>query len=342
MSATQQLSQNGLRVGDQIVTEGDDVSLGHDVGVRNDLRVGNTVYANRVVQSYVTKVHSTTTPLVIDCNYGKTYVSLAANPTTISFVNLPRESLNFSVDVYIQQDVLGNRVMQSWPNNIIWPNTGSQPATPIAPSLQTYPFKVDIFTFTTFDGGVTWFGFQENPMAPTLTEFAALNNQVQSVAAQSAATNLRTSASTVVQCKTVSTYSTSHVSTATTAGTDLGLTITITPKFINSKIKVEFFSTMMYGAGGPPLGASLYRDIGGGGYTNLTPNNAGGSARYAYGWMYNTNSWSHQVLTYFDTPASLQPVTYKLNYWNHSATAGTNYIAHLYMEYGWTVTEISQ
>lgn len=341
MSATQQLSQNGLRVGDQIVAEGDDVSLGRDVGVRNDLRVGNTVYANRVVQSYVTKVHSTATPLIIDCNYGKTYVSLAANPTTISFVNLPRETLNFSVDVYIQQDVLGSRVMQSWPNNIIWPNTGSQPATPIAPSLQTYPFKVDIFTFTTFDGGVTWFGFQENPMAPTLTEFAALNTQVQSVAAQSAATNLRTSASTVVQCKTVSTYSTSHVSTASTSGTDLGLTITITPKFVNSKIKVEFFSTMMYGASGSPLGASLYRDIGGGGYVNLTPNNAGGATRYAYGWMYNQMAWGHQVLTYFDTPNTLQPITYKLNYYNHSG-ANTNYIAHYYMEYGWTATEISQ
>lgn len=142
----------------------------------------------------------------------------------------------------------------------------------------------------------------------------------------------------IVQVVSVSTYPTSHLSVANTPEISAPLTASITPKYATSKIKVEQWVTMQYGAGGGALITILYRQIAGGGYSALTPlyNSAN---RYYYAWMYNTSSWSPVINTYIDTPATTSTVEYRVNYRNLSGTA-TNYFCHTYMEYGWTLTEI--
>lgn len=143
---------------------------------------------------------------------------------------------------------------------------------------------------------------------------------------------------TVIQIQYATTMPTSHLSTTTTSQTDLPLTATITPKSASSKIKVDFFSTMGSGSASA-LQTILYRKIGDGAYVALTPY-AATSARYYYGWMYNTQGWGPIYSTYFDTPSTTQPVTYKLAYFLNSGST-IAYLVHTYMEYGWTLTEIA-
>lgn len=331
MSTELSLPQNGLRVGDQIVAEGDNVSLGNNVGVRNDLRVGNTLYTKRVASPFVTTYHDINSQnVVIDCNYQTHNVILRANATGITFNNVPPSTDgSLIITVYFNQDTVGGRVI-SWntATNIRWPNTGLSAGNPIYPTLQTIPNRIDVFKFVTFDGGVSWIGYLDNPVTYL---------DVPSIQYLTTAMN----APTVVQERFFTTMPTSHISTATTTPADAPLTATITPKFANSRIEVVFFSTMAYGAAASSqLGAILLRDINGGGYTTLTPR-TGGASRYTYGWFYKEGGWDEATLRYFDTPNTVLPVTYKLQYFNH-AGSGTNYLVHQYMEYGWVLREISQ
>jgi hypothetical protein len=323
----QTLPQNGLQVGNQINTDGDNVALGRNVGIQNDLRVGNTVYANRIATPFVTNEHVySDRNLTIDCSYQSHNVIMKANATGIAFTNVPPAVDGaFQVIVYINQDVVGNRVLNfSAITNVRFPNTGASTANPVYPALQTLPYRVDVFKFITFDGGLNWIGYQDNPIIPPSFETLTLHTQ----------------SPTVVQKKYFTVMPTAHVSTATTTPVDFSLTASITPKYVNSRIEVEFFSTMSYGAAASSqLGTMLFRDINGGGYTNLTPK-SGGSSRYTYGWSYKDSAWSDMTLRYFDTPATLLPVTYKLQYFNHAGT-GTNYLVHQYMECGWVLTEIT-
>jgi hypothetical protein len=183
MTTQLSLPQNGLRVGNQIVADGDSVALGHDVGVENNLRVGNTVYANRVATPFVTAKHKIlNAPLVIDCNYTKHNITLCASPRGITFNNVPPTTDgNFVVTVYLNQDSVGGRVM-TWPTNITWPNTGQTANAPILPILQTYSYKVDVFEFVTFDGGSNWYAYQLNPLvtSPDVSaiQYALMNSQL--------------------------------------------------------------------------------------------------------------------------------------------------------------------
>lgn len=331
MSTELSLPQNGLRVGDQIVAEGDNVSLGSNVGVKNDLRVGNTLYTKRVASPFVTTYHDfNDRNVTIDCSYQTHNVILRANATGVTFRNVPPATDGtILITVYFNQDTAGNRTLV-WNNstNIRFPNTGTSSGNPIYPVLQTLPNRIDVFKFITFDGGQSWIAYLDNPVTyldvPTLQYLTTAMN-----------------APTVVQEKYFTTMPTSHISTATTSVADLPLTATITPKYANSRIEVVFFSTMCYGAAASSqLGAILLRDINNAGYTTLTPK-SGGAARYAYGWFYKDSGWDECTLRYFDTPNTLLPVTYKLQYFNHAGT-GTNYMVHQYMEYGWVLREISQ
>lgn len=331
MSTQLSLPQNGLRVGDQIVAEGDNVSLGNNVGVKNDLRVGNTLYTKRVASPFVTSYHEyNDRTITIDCNYQTHNVILKANATGISFTNVPPASDgSIIVTVYFNQDTVGNRVIAfNTATNIKWPNTGLSAGNPIYPILQTIPNRIDVFKFVTFDGGTSWIGYLDNPVsyidAPALSYLTTALN-----------------APTVVQERFFTAMPTAHISTASTTPVDLPLTATFTPKYRNSKIEVIFFSTMCFGAAASSqLGATLHRDINGGGYTSLTPK-SGGASRYYYGWFYKDSGWDECTLRYFDSPDTILPVTYKLQYFNHSGT-GTNYMVHQHMEYGWVIREISQ
>lgn len=141
----------------------------------------------------------------------------------------------------------------------------------------------------------------------------------------------------IVQMTTISTYPTAHISSTSLSETSVALMASITPRYSTSRIKVEFWSSMMYGAANA-LCLILYRRTAGGSWNNLTPL-TNSSARYAYGWSYNSSNWASNINTYYDTPATTSLVEYVVNYRNISSTA-TNYVVHQYMEYGYTLTEI--
>jgi len=139
----------------------------------------------------------------------------------------------------------------------------------------------------------------------------------------------------IVQFVHVSAIPTSHINTSTQSLTTASLTVTITPKFANSKILVNFYSQMATGSSGPLVGY-LYRSTDGGStYTDIT------SAR-AYGLFYLDPSWM-PINTYFtDTPNITTAVTYQVRFKNSSTSGVLIYLVHQNMEYGWNVTEIAQ
>jgi hypothetical protein len=143
----------------------------------------------------------------------------------------------------------------------------------------------------------------------------------------------------IVQLQYVSGYPTAHISTITTAEATVPLIGAITPKFADSVIKLEFFSTMCQGSASALL-TVLRRRINGGAWTILTPV-AGAASRYYYGWSYNTGGWSAHRNVYYDAPNTTGLVEYVVNYrlWTGTTLA---YLVHQYMEYGYIMTELKQ
>lgn len=243
MSTPLSLPQGGLRVGDQIITEGDNVTLGNNVGVKNNLNVGGSVYTNRVITPFVTREHTTLTPLIIDCTYTDHRILLRANPQGITFTNVPSATDGtFRVKVYLTQDAIGNRSVDWSLNNgtlpayapIIWTNTGTDPVAPVYPILQKVNGRVDIFEFITFDGGNNWVGSQINPTTPTYTDLASLLYATQSYNSNPAApVNTQPYSGTIVQTKVVT--STAATDFSTINYVDL-LTMTFYPKYASSRL----------------------------------------------------------------------------------------------------------
>jgi hypothetical protein len=276
------LPQNGLKVGNQIVAEGDNVSLGTNVGVKGDLKVGGSIFTNRITTSYVTKVQGTYDTLVIDCNYPQHNITLTSNFTTVSFINVPDKSLGATtITVYLQQDVLGNRAIDAWPTNVTWPNSGPLGNTlglltaygtlnSRYPVLQNLPNKLDVFQFTTFDGGVFWYGTQINPPQVQNSDLAPLQYALNS----SPATN---QTGTIVQTKIVT--STAATDFSTVNYTDL-ITMPFYPKYKNSRLllmadikhgngSTSFSTHFMFTVGINPItGTNILSTLGNG--TNTT------------------------------------------------------------------------
>lgn len=144
-------------------------------------------------------------------------------------------------------------------------------------------------------------------------------------------------ANEIVQQVYVQTYNPNHITVTSTSEVALSTTISITPKYSNSIIRVEFYSTMMYGAANAIV-AALYRKIGAGSFTSIIAITQTNPLTY-YGWFYHTSSWGPYKAIYFDSPATTQQVTYELRYRNISTTA-TNYLVHATQYYGWILTEI--
>ena len=140
----------------------------------------------------------------------------------------------------------------------------------------------------------------------------------------------------IAQVKYYQSTSPTHIETTTTAETELILTASITPKYIDSTIKVEFNSSMMLGAN--ELLVALYRKIGNGSFTAIIPINVSGPLTQL-GWFYDTNSWRNVEVPYFDLPGTTEQVTYQLRYRKWSTTV-VNYLVHQTMYYGWVLTEI--
>jgi hypothetical protein len=85
-------------------------------------------------------------------------VGLGFTPANFYFNNAPTISPSpnirqaTGISVFVVQDSVGNR-QPIWPSSVKWHNG-------IAPIASPYPGDVDVYTFVTYDGGVTWLGTQ--------------------------------------------------------------------------------------------------------------------------------------------------------------------------------------
>jgi hypothetical protein len=101
-------------------------------------------------ESYVA-VTSTTNATAVNCETGNTFSHTLTETTTFTFSNPPASGTAFTMSIEIIQDASASGFVLTWPT-ITWPI-----ATP--PTLTATANAVDVFVFTTRDGGTTWRGF---------------------------------------------------------------------------------------------------------------------------------------------------------------------------------------
>jgi hypothetical protein len=92
----------------------------------------------------------TSNVLTIDLSLGTVFnVANTANITTLTISNATASKASSFVLIFAAN---GTGYTQAWPASVKWQGGA-------APTLTTTNAKVDILTFTTNDGGTTWFGF---------------------------------------------------------------------------------------------------------------------------------------------------------------------------------------
>lgn len=100
------------------------------------------VYSNAIISSNI---------LTLNLNNGNIFnVLLNANILTITISNIPSSTHNISFTIIFTADGTARAV--NWPNTVIWPSGN-------APSITSTAGKIDVFSFTSNDGGSTWIGF---------------------------------------------------------------------------------------------------------------------------------------------------------------------------------------
>lgn len=92
----------------------------------------------------------------IDCRKGNMFdLTLTAN-AVLTFLNPPATGRPYSMTVVLRQDATGSRTcgfntvsgaLVKWPSGTV-------------PTLSTAASAIDVYTFFTLDGGLTWFGYQ--------------------------------------------------------------------------------------------------------------------------------------------------------------------------------------
>jgi hypothetical protein len=135
----------------------------------------------------------------------------------------------------------------------------------------------------------------------------------------------------VIQVVDAQLKATAVLSTSSSTLQPVGLTVSITPSFISSKIKVEFFSGMCGGAN--YLNVDLQRSINGGTWTSF-----GIDPHY---WLNITGGWQPLYGLYWDSPNTILPVTYRVAYRSQVNGEGAT-LVYLNSYYGWSVMEVGQ
>lgn len=98
-----------------------------------------------------TNVSVSSNTLNLDLNNGNIFnVSLNDNILTIRISNIP--SSNHSISFTIIFTAAGIARAVNWPVSVIWPDGN-------APAITSTAGKIDVFSFTSTDGGSTWIGF---------------------------------------------------------------------------------------------------------------------------------------------------------------------------------------
>ena len=141
-----------------VVVYGDDhATLPNVISFRNTtfverfaINADGTASFKNGVQENQNAVTSSSGALTIDCTNGNVFsLALSENVTSTTFSNPPATGTAFGFSLFVTQDSTARTI--TWPAAVAWPSG-------TAPTLSTTSGDVDVFTFTTFNGGTTWYG----------------------------------------------------------------------------------------------------------------------------------------------------------------------------------------
>jgi len=97
-------------------------------------------------------VTSSSNATTVNCEAGNTFSHTLTENTTFTFSNPPASGTSYSMSVEIIQDAGASGFTVTWPTSVDFPAA-------TAPTLTATASAVDVFVFTTRDGGTTWYGF---------------------------------------------------------------------------------------------------------------------------------------------------------------------------------------
>jgi len=116
-----------------------------------DITVSAELKADSYNESYAA-VTSSSNATTVDCEAGNTFMHTLTENTTFTFSNPPSSGTAYTMTVEIIQDASASGYTVTWPTSVDWPSA-------TAPTLTATASAVDVFVFTTRDGGTTWYGF---------------------------------------------------------------------------------------------------------------------------------------------------------------------------------------
>ena len=114
-----------------------------------DVDITGELIVDSYNESYAA-VTSTSNATTIDCEAGNTFMHTLTENTTFTFSNPPTSGTAYTMSIEIIQDSTARTI--TWPASVDWPAA-------TAPTISTDSGAVDVFVFTTRDGGTTWYGF---------------------------------------------------------------------------------------------------------------------------------------------------------------------------------------
>jgi len=130
--------------------------LYHDGSVKIATTVtGADITGELIADSYnetYAAVTSTSNATTVNCEVGNTFSHTLTENTTFTFSNPPATGTAYSMSVEIIQDAGASGFTVTWPTSVDFPAA-------TAPTLTATASAVDVFVFTTRDGGTTWYGF---------------------------------------------------------------------------------------------------------------------------------------------------------------------------------------
>lgn len=97
-------------------------------------------------------VTSSSNATTVDCEAGNTFSHTLTENTTFTFSNPPASGTAYTMSIEIIQDASASGYTVTWPASVDFPAA-------TAPTLTDTASAVDVFVFTTRDGGTTWYGF---------------------------------------------------------------------------------------------------------------------------------------------------------------------------------------
>lgn len=116
-----------------------------------DVTLAAELKATSYNESYVA-VTSSGAATTVNCETGNSFSHVLTEATTFTFSNPPASGTAYSMSVEIIQDAGASGFTVTWPTSVDFPAA-------TAPTLTATASAVDVFVFTTRDGGTTWYGF---------------------------------------------------------------------------------------------------------------------------------------------------------------------------------------